>query len=142
VSESVTVRLAGGPLDGFAVPAQVPFGLHLPIADDGGGISTAAYRHAGRTDAGGLPVYEFDGQWCSLPADIPDDEEPEPLDPALAAYLDYPLYFHDDGVSCNNPGCPCYVTGVGPYFIWTHRRQTVREFLAQVKKHAEEEARS
>lgn len=64
-------------------------------------------------------------------------KQPDPLDPELTAYLDYPLYFHDDGVSCNNTECPCYPADNGPYFIWTHRRQTVREFLAQVKGHHE-----
>ena len=110
----------------------------MPVMDDDMGLSTAAYRPDGQLDAEGVPLYQFDSQWCSIPAAVPDDVEPEPLDPALAAYLDYPLYFHDDGVSCNNQECPCYGTDIGPYFIWKHRRQTVREFLAQVKKHAEE----
>jgi hypothetical protein len=131
------VRLAGGPCDGKFVPAAIPLGLHIAIADDGARFSTAAYYPSGCA-YDGVPVYEFDNWWSNVPVPVPDDDEPAPLDPALAAYLDYPLYFHDDGVSCNNPECPCYSTDVGPYFIWTRRRQTVREFLAQVKKHAEE----
>jgi hypothetical protein len=139
----ILVRLTGGPCNGQSVRAEIPLGLHVPVIDDEGCFSTAAYRPAGRVDVDDVPLYEFESQWCGrAPADIPADEEPAPLDPALAAYLDYPLYFHDDGVSCNKPECPCYGTGVGPYFIWTHRRQTVREFLAQVKKHAEEESGS
>lgn len=69
-------------------------------------------------------------------------EKPYVLDPSLAAFLDWPLYFPDEsGPHCNN-GQVCTnkdcVEGFGPVTIHSHRRQTIREFLADLRKHAEE----
>jgi hypothetical protein len=64
------------------------------------------------------------------------------LDPALMPFLDWPLYFPDDSVQCNKfPECGnrfCRDPDEGQVYIVTGRRMTVREFLADVKKHAEE----
>lgn len=63
------------------------------------------------------------------------------LDPELAAYLDWPLYFPDDSVHCNNfPACRhpwCNEPNYGQVYIASARRMTIREFLADVKVHAE-----
>jgi hypothetical protein len=56
---------------------------------------------------------------------------PRPLDPELAAYLDWPLYIQDDSVSCDKGGCTCGQDGEIPQ----HRRMTVRELLADIKNH-------
>jgi hypothetical protein len=58
----------------------------------------------------------------------------------LAAYLDWPLYFPDESVSCHNfPACKhpdCNNAGWGPVAIASARRMTVREFLADIRAHA------
>lgn len=79
--------------------------------------------------------------WRAL-VDAAQAEAPGPLDPDLAAYLDWPLYFLDSSApycnkfpACTNPECcdPC--SGSVP--IASARRMTVREFLADIKAHAE-----
>jgi hypothetical protein len=110
----------------------------MSVMDDDGIISTAAYRPAGRLDTDGVPLYDFDSQWCSVPAAIPDDVEPEPLDPALAAYLDWPLGF-TYGVHCDKQDCTsgsCDARGSG--MVTGRDFGTVRELLADIAAHAEE----
>lgn len=72
----------------------------------------------------------------------PAEHRSTALDPELAAYLDWPLYFLDSSApycnkfpACTNPECcdPC--SGSVP--IASARRMTVREFLADIKAHAE-----
>jgi hypothetical protein len=73
--------------------------------------------------------------------DEPEDQVPA-LDPDLVPYLDWPLYFPDDSVHCNKfPDCEnkdCCDPESGRVFIASGRRLTVREFLADIKAHAEE----
>jgi hypothetical protein len=65
-------------------------------------------------------------------------EKPYVLDPALAGYLDWPLYFPDESVFCNKPGHDHGDILADIPYLATARRMTIREFLADVKKHAEE----
>lgn len=69
-------------------------------------------------------------------------EKPYILAPDLLPFLDWPLYFPDESVHCNNfPACTnenCRDPGYGPVYLASARRMTVREFLADVKAHAEE----
>jgi hypothetical protein len=69
-------------------------------------------------------------------------EKPYVLDPALMPYLDWPLYFPDDSVHCNRfPHCKnrwCADPDEGAVYIASGRRLTVREFLADIKAHAED----
>ena len=132
------MRLTGGPCDGASLRVAVPLGLHMSVMDDDRSISTAAYRPAGRLDTDGVPLYDFDSQWCSVPVGIPDDVEPEPLDPALAAYLDWPLGFtygvHCDKQDCTSGSCDAYGSGM----VTGRDFGTVRELLADITAHAEE----
>lgn len=68
----------------------------------------------------------------------------EPLADELAPFLDWPLYFPDDTVHCNHfPNCQnrfCKEPLSGQVYIASGRRMTVREFLADIKAHAEETA--
>lgn len=68
--------------------------------------------------------------------------KPYLLDPGLAKYLDWPLYFPDDSVHCDKfPACQnrdCRDPESGQVYIASARRMTVREFLADVKAHAED----
>lgn len=72
----------------------------------------------------------------------PDHDEPAGLAADLTPFLDWPLYFPDEqGPHCDNhPACkhedcntPCY----GPVYLHSARRMTIREFLADIKAHAE-----
>lgn len=68
------------------------------------------------------------------------EQAPDPLDPSLLPYLDYPLYFRDDGGPfCHVAGCRHYdcSDGWGDGSLHSSRRMTVREFLADVRAHAE-----
>jgi hypothetical protein len=69
-------------------------------------------------------------------------EKPYVLDPVLMPFLDWPLYFPDDSVHCNKfPDCKnkdCCDLESGQVYIASARRLTVREFLADIKAHAEE----
>ena len=69
-------------------------------------------------------------------------EKPYVLDPALMPFLDWPLYFPDDSVHCDKfPACKnrwCRDEEWGQVYIASHRRLTVRDFLADIKAHAEE----
>lgn len=65
----------------------------------------------------------------------------EPLAADLTPFLDWPLYFPDESVSCHAfPACrhpDCNAAGWGPVAIASARRMTAREFLADIKAHAE-----
>jgi hypothetical protein len=55
----------------------------------------------------------------------------------LTPFLDWPLYFPDDSVHCYKPDHGCD-DRISPSFIASKRRMTPREFLADIKEHAEE----
>jgi hypothetical protein len=65
----------------------------------------------------------------------------EPLAADLTPFLDWPLYFPDDSVHCDNfPACTnadCHEPAFGQVYLASHRRMTIREFLADIKAHAE-----
>ena len=65
----------------------------------------------------------------------------QPLAADLTPFLDWPLYFPDDSVHCDAfPRCPnrdCCDPESGQVYIASARRMTVREFLADVRTHAE-----
>ena len=67
--------------------------------------------------------------------------KPRVLDPDLIPFLDWPLYFPDDSVHCDKfPVCPnwdCCDPESGQVYIASARRMTIREFLADIKAHAE-----
>lgn len=75
-------------------------------------------------------------------AQVMISEKPYVLDPVLAEFLDWPLYFPDDSVHCDKfPACKnrdCCDPESGRVFIASARRLTIREFLADIKQHAEE----
>lgn len=69
-----------------------------------------------------------------------------PLDPDLTPFLDWPLHFPPElgagwAVTCDNfPACKhgdCNSAGWGPVAIGSGGRMTIREFLADIKEHAE-----
>lgn len=101
----------------------------------------AQHRHHFKTVTGGMACECGETlSAVSTQTPAPVDHRGTALDPELAAYLDWPLYFLDESVQCNKfPGCTnadCG-DGDGPWYIPTGRRMTAREFLADIKAHAE-----
>jgi hypothetical protein len=62
-------------------------------------------------------------------AEVPASADPDPLDPALLPYLDWPLYLT---MTCEHAWCSDTED-----FRAISDRRTVRELLADVKRHAE-----
>lgn len=111
------------------------------IPDDGPMVRDL-YRWTQEITLGGLWLAAFTGTEAIPEPELlpPDPDGPGELDPDLAAYLDWPLYFPDESVRCNQgncPGCKAHPEW-DDSFIAGHRRMTVREFLADVKAHAED----
>lgn len=83
----------------------------------------------------------LDALWKLFRAWAAECGDVEPFDPELAAYLDWPLYFPDDSVHCDKfPACPnrdCRDPESGQVYLASARRMTIREFLADIKAHAE-----
>ncbi len=68
----------------------------------------------------------------------PPGTAPEPLDPSLLPYLDWPLWLREDGLTCQRhddghacEDAPANVTMTGTY-------TTVREILTGIRAHARE----
>jgi hypothetical protein len=130
-------------LDQDAAETGLTIVMHR-IPDDGPMVRDL-YRWTQEITLGGLWLAAFTGTEA-IPAPGPEPLEPgsaDPaeLDPALTAYLDWPLYFPDDSVHCDNfPACPnadCHEPAFGQVYLASHRRMTIREFLADIKAHAE-----
>jgi hypothetical protein len=142
----VQVRLTRGALHGRScIIEAVPYpdgrlgalpGFIVFPADEGLVPSLVYSYVAGSADGNHVYEYQPDGQRSVVTARRPP---PEPLDEDLVEYLDWPLYFPDDSVGCNQAACPHHDRDEEGY-IASGRRLTVREFLADIKAHAEEAA--
>lgn len=140
------VRLTGGPQDGTVIGDGTPPGLIIvmPRIPEDGPMVNDCYRLTSAALNGTTRVAVFAGtEAIPEPPELPkDDDQVPPLDPELAEYLDWPLYFPDDSVHCNKfPDCKnrfCTDPLSGQVYIASARRLTIREFLADIKAHAED----
>lgn len=70
---------------------------------------------------------------------VQETRQPEPLDPLLLPYLDWPVWLREDGVTCERDDCQhedCQDAGWGPVQVSESGHTTLRAILAGLKKHA------
>lgn len=142
---SVRVLLVDGPHHGKILEPETEtpgLTIVMPRIPDDGPMVHDLYRWTQEITMGGLWLAMFITGTEAIPAPDPEllkpvPEEPGELDPALVPYLDWPLYFPDDSVGCDKPYCP-HLDRDDEGYLASARRLTVREFLADIKAHAED----
>jgi hypothetical protein len=139
--------LVGGPHHQKVIDQDAPLpGITIVmhrIPDDGPMVRDL-YQQIPDSTAGGLYLAAYRRTEAIPEADTVTGKHVEPLAADLTPFLDWPLLFPQDPLCCNKGDHECadWSAGLPKGFItagW--RRMTVREFLADIKAHAEQAGR-